>query len=317
VFAACNLTHGHAPIDAIGDGAAPACTTTPAWWSGAFHTRYAIGIGGAPEGYTLRVDATAVLATATDVRIVVHDTMTREIDRVAEGTALSFRVPGAGTVWLYAGTGSGVAATNPRNVYLFAEDFEGIAAGSNADGPFIPLPATEWTVVDEGGNHIYRTIAGSRHPAQIRNLLIDDSEITARMRFGPGGAQNHSGLASRGNSMVPATMDGYVGQLMANVNRARIAEYTNGISPPVELSGMDRPVPRSTWFVLRLVTIGNNLRFYVDGVLQLTATRLGSDGRTIGIFAVDNDVDFDDVRVRAALDPEPIATLGPAETCGD
>ena len=78
---------------------------------------------------------------------------------------------------------------------------------------------------------------------------------------------------------------------------------------------MTRVVPRATWFDIRLVTIGNNLAFYVDGALQVTATKTGSGGRTIGIFAVDNDVDFDDARVRMTLDPEPIAALGPAEAC--
>jgi hypothetical protein len=318
LLAACGFTHGRTPTDAVtttdGD-APPACTTTPAWWNDAFSTRYPINTSGAPEGFTLRLDAASVLATDPNVRVVVHGATTQELDRLVEGNLVSFKVPPSGTLWLYAGSGSGVAPANPRNVYLFAEDFDDIAAGGNADGPFIPLPANEWSVFDDGGNHIYRTVAAGRHPAQIRNLLIDDSDITARMRFGPGGAQNHSGLASRGNSMVPATMDGFVGQLMANINRARIAEYTDGGASPPELAGMNRAVPRATWFDIRMVTIGTNVSLYVDGTMQVSTTKTGSDGRAIGIFAVDNDVDFDNVRVRMALNPEPAGSLGPAETC--
>ena len=293
----------------------PKCTTSPPWWDVAFTSRFPLSVS-APADYTLRVDASAALAAGPDVRVIVHDGMNvREIDRIFESPAVTFKVPRTGTVWLYAGAGAGTAKSNLANVYLFAEDFESIAPGANADGPFVPLPAAEWSVIDDAGNHIIRTVAGGRHPAAIRDLLVDDLEISARMRFGPGGAQNHCGLAARGNSMAVATMDGFVGQLMANIERARIAEYTNGISPPIELIGLDRPVPRATWFDMRMRVIGDLVQLYVDDVLLLAAMQPGSDGRTVGIFAVDNDVDFDDVRVRLAAAPEPTATIGAEQKC--
>jgi hypothetical protein len=287
---------------------------TPPWWDPAFTSRFPLSVS-APPNYTLRIDASTVLAAGPDVRVVVHDaTDARELDRVLESPALSFRVPSAGSVWLYAGPGPGTAKANPANVYLFAEDFESAAPGAYVGG-LDPLPATEWTVVDDGGNHIIRTAFAGRHPAAVRNLLVDDVEISARMRYGPGGSQNHCGLAARGNSMAVATMDGFVGQLMQNIQRTRIAEYTDGISPPIELVGLDRPVPRDTWFELRMRIIADTLELYVDGALQLTAVKTGSDGRMVGIFAVDNDTDFDDVRIRLAQTPEPVATIGAEQHC--
>ena len=289
--------------------------TTPAWWNAAYPTRFSVDTGTAPAGYTLTVAAGPALSAGADVRVIVHDTTTTELDRLIAGTSVTFKVPAAGTVWLYAGPTTSTPPANPANVYVFAENFDALAAGTNADGPFIPLPAIEWIIIDDAGNHIFRTGMGGRHSAAIRDLTITDSEIETRMRFGPGGTQNHAGVAARGNSMATTTFDGFVGQLMQNINRTRIAEYTNGASPPLELAGNPHAVPRATWFTVRMRMIGSAVQLFVDDVQVATVAQTSSDGQLIGLLAVDCDVDYDDVRVRMAMTPEPVATLGAEQRC--
>jgi hypothetical protein len=309
VLAACSFDHG-VPAGATSDAA---CVTSPPWWDPAFVARFPVGVT-APPGYTLRVDATAALAAGPDVRVVVDAPVATEIDRLLESSSITFQMPAAGNVWLYAGPGAGAPKANPANVYRFAESFDAMALGGNADGPLIPLPANEWKVNDDGGNHVLHAAGIARHPAAIRNLMPSDVEISARIRYGAGGGQNHVGLALHGNSMAADTMDGFVGQLQLDIQRARIGEYVNG-QTPTDLFGVNRTIARQRWYALRLRMIGDTLDFFVDDQPVATATKSGSDGSLIGLFAHNCDVDYDDVRVRMAMTPEPLATLGTEERC--
>ena len=51
----------------------------------------------------------------------------------------------------------------------------------------------------------------------------------------------------------------FVGQLQADIQHARIAEYTNGISPPAELAIMDREILRDRSYGLRLRFVGDHI----------------------------------------------------------
>jgi hypothetical protein len=317
LIGACRFAHGVAPDLPAGD-AIDACAAAPPWWDPAYAHRFPIDVGGAPAGYTVQVDAAVALALAlpggNDLRFVVHDATAEEHDRELAAPLVEVRVPGRGTPWLYVGNAEAAAPReDPEGVFLFAESFDGVAVGDNLSARFEPLPSSEWQVADDGGNRVYRAAGGGRHPAAIRGLMLDDGEIRARVRFRSGGTQNHNGLAARGNSMVPATMDGFVGQLMRDVQRTRIAEYSNGVSPPVELSGAERAVTQGIWYALRLRFVGDDLELFVDDVRVATATRPGADGLQVGLFAHNCDVDYDDVRVRLAMEPEPIAMLGASE----
>ena len=288
--------------------------TTPPWWDSAFVARFPLSVS-APASYTLTVDASAALAAGSDVRVVVHDTTATELDRVLDGSNVTFKVPASGSVWLYAGPGPTRAKANPANVYLFAEDFEGIALGNNGGGPFIPQPPNEWSVADDSGNHVFHAAGLARHPAAVRNLMPTDVELQARVRIGTGGVQDHIGLAARGNSMDPNTMDGFVGQIQLDVQHRRIAEYVNGVSPPNELAVANGTVSRGVWYALRFRLVGSMLQFFVDGQLIVSATAGAADGTFLGLFAYDCDVDFDDVKIRAAMTPEPVATVGAIQRC--
>ncbi|HEY5950031.1 MAG TPA: hypothetical protein VIV40_31265 [Kofleriaceae bacterium] len=311
VLAACTFDHG---VGAGSGDDTPSCTTTPPWWDPAFVARFPLSVS-APPGYTLRVDASQALAAGPDVRVVVHDTQAREIDRLLESPAVTFKVPSSGSIWLYAGPGTGTAKASLPNIFLFAEDFASIPTATNADGPFIPLPANEWNVVDDAGNHVLHAAGIARHGAAIRGLMPADAEISARIRFGAGGGQNHVGLAMHGNSMAADTFDGFVTQLQLDISHWRIAEYINGASPPTELTGIDRAVARGKWYALRMRIIGDTITFFVDDQLVVSTTKAGADGNMIGLFAHNCDVDYDDVRVRMAASPEPTATLGAVQRC--
>jgi hypothetical protein len=305
LVAACGFEHG-----SLGDDGGGTCSTT--WWNTSYAHRFRLDTQ-APAGYTLQIDATAILAQSftssrDDVRVVLDDST--ELDRLITGSLLELKMPAQGTVSIYTGNAAGSPApSDPSRVYLFAESFEGAAPADR----FEALPTNEWTIVDDLGNHIFHAQGVSRHPAAIAGMSLTDGEIRARMRWGTGGGQQHNGLAARGSNMVPATMDGFVGQLQGDVNRRRIAEYSDGISPPAELVAEDFTVERGRWYELRLRFVGDNLALALDGMPVLAATKTGSDGNHVGLYAHDCDVDYDDVRVRLYQEPEPSYTLGADE----
>ena len=286
------------------------------WWNNSYAHRFRVDTQ-APAGYTLQIDATAILAQSytssrDDVRVVVDDTT--EIDRVLTRSMLELRVPAEGTLAIYTGD---INASSPRadpsRVYLFAESFENYAVGDNVAARFDVLPPTDWMVANDLGNHVFHAQGGSRHPAAIAGMSLHDGEISARLRWGTGGTQQHNGLAARGSNMLQATMDGFVGQLQGDLNRTRIAEYTDGFSPPAELVSDPFTVVRGHWYELRLRFFGDEISLAVDGVPTLATTKPGSNGDLVGLYAHDTDVDYDDVRVRMYQQPEPAYTLGPDE----
>lgn len=309
------LTASDAPETSgdTGDSNDAAVCPAPAWEQPYAH-RFAITTN-APPGFTLTIDATVprvlALASGDDLRVFAGDT---EVDRILVGNQLELKVPATGALSIYVGDpAAGAPPVAPANVYLAAASFDDLPAGDHADVAFDPQPLLEWTVVDDNGNHVYRAQGSGRHPNAVRGLAPTNADIRARLRIVTGGGQQHNGLAARGNSMAPATMDGFVAQLLGDSDRERIAEYTDGASPPVELSGAARTVARDIWYAMRLRYIGDDIAMYVDDVLALSATQAGSDGQLVGLFAHDCVADFDDVTVRMAVDPEPTVTLGAIE----
>ena len=144
-------------------------------------------------------------------------------------------------------------------------------------------------------------------------MTIADGELRARMRVAAGGGQQHDGLAARGNSMAAATMDGFVAQLQSDIMRVRIGEYTNGTGVTDWAFVDNHAIARATWYTLRLRFVGDTLEFAIDDEPALTAIRPGSDGMLVGLYGYEPDVDFDDVRLRAVIAPEPTTQLGADE----
>jgi hypothetical protein len=311
----CGFTPGVVPADAVVDVDTAGACAAPAWDLPYAH-RFLLATN-APADYTVTVDVSEALAMSLaggdDLRVVDDD---GELDRVLAAATVDLRVPAAsgGAVFIYVGAlGAGIPPRDPANVYIAAESFDALPIGDNAAARFDPQPVADWTVVDDGGNHIYRAQGASRHPAALRGLALADADIRARLRIDTGGGQQHDGLAARGNSMAPLTMDGFVTQLQGDSDRQRIAEYANGASPPAELSFSARTIARDTWYAMRLRYVGDAIEMYIDGALVLSATQPGSDGKLVGLFAHDCIADYDDVTVRLAVSPEPSAMLGARE----
>jgi hypothetical protein len=311
VFAACSFDHGSAVPPA------GTCTPPPGWWNPAYHVRARIDTGGAPTGYTIALDDTPLQRFFmgegyVDAQVVVDHTTV--IDRVFEGGRMYVKVPAEGELWIYAASSAIELHEDLNNVFLFATNFSDELPLDQFD----LQPPGDWSVVTydlgiAGRQHVLRVTGPGRHPGAIENLALTDGEISAGVRFLAGTGQQHNGLAVRGNSLQPATMDGFVGQLQADIQHARIAEYTNGVSPPAELSIMDRTIMRDRMYGLTLRFVGDVLTLSIDGEVALTTTMAGADGNLLGLFAHDCDVEFGYVRVRPAMDPEPLATLGPEE----
>ncbi len=57
----------------------------------------------------------------------------------------------------------------------------------------------------------------------------------------------------------------------------------------------------------------STLGFAIDGEPALTAIRPGSDGMLVGLYGYEPDVDFDDIRLRAVISPEPTTQVGADE----
>lgn len=265
--------------------------------------RYALSTS-APSGYTIDLDIAQLQAAPEDIRVFVDDVT--EIDRLIENGHLFFKMPAEGALSIHIDERGAPPRADPSRVFMFAESFDDASAMPRFD----LQPPGDWSVTTE---HVLHVAGASRHPGQINGLALGDGEVRARIRFGAAMGQQHNGVAARGKSMAPLTMDGFVGQLQADVQQARIAEYSDGFSPPAELVTMNRAVDRGVWYALRLRYVGDSIELFIDGVQTLVATKSGSDGELVGIFAHDCEVDFDDVRVRLAMDPEPVATIGPEE----
>ena len=307
-------------LDAI-DAPVFTCQTQPPWWDLTWQHRVLVDTGGAPPGYTLVFDASAVIAASqasgADVRAVIHDSAgARELDRLVEGNTVALRVPDGGALYLYVGRpGASAGPSAPGNVYAFAEDFEAFAVGVDGAPRFAPTPPTGWSVADAGGNHVYRAAQGSRFATAISDLRLPHGEVEARVRFGTGGGSNHAGLLGRGSNLVQVMFDGFVEQLLGDSNLSRVAEYVDGISPPVQLASLARTVERDRWYRLRLRFAGDTVELYVDGTLEASGPSLATNGDRVGLFAHQADLDYDDVRARAVLVPEPVVALGTLETC--
>lgn len=305
-----------------GDGAdddAPLCHgATPAWWNAAWATRVHVDTGTAPSGYTLRIPASTVLARALpsfdDVRAVSDDG--DEIDRVIEGRTIVVKVPASRSLWLYVeNPAAGAPLADPANVFLFAESFDTMQIGSDGSPRFAPVAANTWTVAADGANHVYHALNNMRLNAQISSVLLLEGEIEARMRPGPAGGNNHNGLMVRVTATDLAGFDGFVGQLQEDVDVSRVVEYQNGVSPPVTLAQITRPVDRGTWYDMRVRFAGGVVESYINGTLEVTGANANVDGQMLGLFSHYGDADFDDVRVRAVMSPEPAVALGALESC--
>jgi hypothetical protein len=302
------------------------------WWNADFPMRRPLAVEQAPYEYTMRLvlDAStlptaqelvsASLAAGQDLRVLRFDgSAWTELDRQilafdSAGVEIRFRIQESGgfpgdseSYYLYYGNSSpGAPLEDLSRVYRRWHDFEGDAIGSDGSPAFSPLPAADWQVVDDGGNHVYLASGTSRHSAQLAGLEQEDGVFEARMKVtAPDFTnQNHNGLMIRANNFIPNEMDAYVAQQRGNEQVSAVVTYRTGsfVTTGTTLAG---PIQPQEWYQLRAEFIGGNLDFYIDDALVISMTDAELLRTGLGLFGFTCDVIFDDVSVRDLLAPEP------------
>ena len=286
-----------------------------------------------PSGYTvsLILDTASLIsqgqmqADCADLRISHNDGVTEsELNRLVEGcntssTTVTFRtqaeigVGGTGVDYrLYYGN---AAATDPpedpNNVYAFFDDFEdGDAAGwSGAKGT--------WSVVDDGGNYVYRyTNGGANWAVSYVNLPgVSDLEYVAKIRATDNPFTNWIGLAFRiqdENNFLTFYQSRDTAPSLFKFARIVSDNHTIPEQPVFTM-------PPDVWYWLRLQAIGNQVRarIWADGSAEPTGWNIERTESTfqsetnIGttLYNHTTEADWDDVQVRRLVDSEPTVTL--------
>jgi hypothetical protein len=315
------------PVDAgVPDAGLPPCD--PLWLDDNLRARWPITADAAPPNYTLRLtltgaEAAEVFNTSTasgdDVRVASFDGQSwTELDRVlvsfaADDVRVDLREAGGDALFLYADhAAAGAPPDEPRNVYRFFEDFEGFNVGDDGNALFVPRPAADWSVEDDGGNRVYRAQGGGRHTARIRNNAQASGVLSARMKLAVATQSDHNGLAVRGADLLPADMDAHVVQLRRNEGVSGIVHYRGGSFIQIDTS-TPRTIDTGVFYEVEARFIGDTVELFVDGALTDTLGGVQQGENRLGLFGFDVDAVFDDVTLRDLVVPEPAVTLGGRE----
>lgn len=307
------------------------------WWNPGFSMRRSLALDPAPYAYTMQLilDATTVptaqelvdrslVAGAQDLRVVRRNGSTwEEIDRQvlafdSNRVEIRFRIQeadgfagGGAQYYLYYGnSGAGPALADRSKVYRHWHDFEGDAIGSDGSPALNSLPAGEWRVEDDSGNHVYRANGVSRLTAELVGVTAQNAVFEARMRVvAPDfGSANHDGLALRVDNFIPAELDAYIAQLRGSEQVSAIVTYRTGsfITTGVVSAA---PIQVQQWYQLRAELSESTIDFYVDGLLVVTMNNAELLRTGLGLFAFDGDAVFDDLSVRDRLPAEPVVAV--------
>ncbi len=287
-----------------------------------------------PSGYTVRL----VLNTAdlisqgqmqdncTDLRITYDNGVVEsELDRLVEGcntvsttvlfqTQAEISLGGTDTAYqLYYGNPLAPAPpADPGNVYAFYDDFE------DGDASEWSVKGT-WSVVDDGGNHIYRYTGGGPSWAisYVDLAGVSDLEYVAKIRAdgdtGDPGYTQWIGLAFRIQDQ-DNFLTFYQSRDTSEFKYARIVGDSHTIFQHPAFV-----MPADTWYWLRLQAIGNQVRarIWEDGsaeptVWSIETTESNFQSETsIGatLYNHTTEADWDEFQVRRLVDVEPTVTL--------
>jgi len=285
-----------------------------------------------PSGYTVSfvldtqslVSLGQMQANCADLRVTHNDGGTEsELDRLVEGcntsaTTVTFRTQaevGIGSTdtdyrLYYSNPAAANPPQNPSNVYAFYDDFQdGDAAGWNgADGT--------WSVVNDGGNYIYRYTTGGANWAISYVALpsLSNLDYVAKIRATSGtNFTRWIGLAFR----IQNQTNFLTFYQSRDVNQFKFARVVNDVHTvvlsPAYTMGAD------TWYRLRLQAIGNQVRarIWQDGTTEPTAWNIQTTDTTfqsstnigVTLYQHTTAADWDDVQVRMLVDAEPTITL--------
>ncbi|MGD1993814.1 MAG: DUF2341 domain-containing protein, partial [Anaerolineae bacterium] len=282
-----------------------------------------------PAGYTvmMTLDTAGLVAAGQmqsdcdDLRISFDDGVTEvELDRIVEGcdstsTTIRFQTQAEVAVGasdqryqLYYGNSAAVnPPQDPTAVYAFYDDFEdGDAAGWSA------VKGT-WSVVDDGGNYIYRYTGGGAVWALSDVSLSGLSNLDYQTRMRAASTTQWIGLAFRIQDQ-DNFMTFYQSRDVSQFKRARIIGDNHNI---IEHPGYT--MDADTWYRVRIQAIGSQLRarIWEDGAAEPTSWLISATDSqfqtesAVGftLYNHTTNADWDDVQVRHLVDAEPTVLL--------
>jgi len=312
------------------------------WWNGAYRYRQRVtvttGTAAVTSGYSVQLNLNHAqlvqqgksLASGDDLRLLYWNQGNcnwSELDRVlgdgsswnSTTTRFWFKLQNGiaanssdDNYYVYYGNAS---ATNPpanrSNVYLFWDDFESYSLGSNGSPNWSPGAAC-WSVVDDGGNKVYRGSSSGRCGSMVSGVWIENAVYEARYKRVTTDS-NDSGLPFRATDLSVSAIDTYVAQLRGNENVAAIVEYNTGSWGGI-LNSTSFTVTVGQWYNLRVRYMGTNFELFVDDVLRVTASDPTKTIGGVGVFVWNGRGYFDDVKTRKYTQPEPTVSVGAEES---
>jgi len=320
------------PVDAC----APA---NPDWWNTAFAHRAPLIIGAAPGEYTLELELTGSAAAAltdraltgngSDVRVVWIGAMNAvEINRelIAYGperVVLRFQLQttqsypgGSGAYYLYVGASlANSPAADLKKVYLFFEDFEQFALGSNASTLFHSYPNAGWQVVDSGSaHHVFNATGSGAHYSELIGATLIDGVIEARIALLVAtGTPASAGLIFRATGMPNLGGDFYYGRLSLAGSTMGVCEVNNGNQIGC-LATTPFVANADTWYPLEIRFRAADATATAEHSVSASASGLATVNQQLALMTYNSEALFDDVKVRKLVVPEPTVALGGWET---
>ncbi len=281
-----------------------------------------------PSGYTVSfsLDTAALvgegklLSDCADLRISFAGAPEVEIDRLVSGcntasTRITFRTqaaidPGTADTRYIFNFGNPAAVTppqNPASVYAFYDDFQdGDASGWNAE-------KGTWTIVNDGGNYIYRYSGGGTGWAlSSTTLAASDIDYLSKIRA----VANTSwiGLAFR----ISDPNNFLTFYQSRDVNQFKFAEIRANTHYIINPTPGFTMAPNA-WYWLRVQTVGSTVRarIWADGSSEPVTWLYSATNTTyqslqnIGLTLYNHTTtaDWDAVQVRRLAAVEPVVTL--------
>lgn len=210
------------------------------------------------------------------------------------------------TVYMYYGN-TGVATTSDgSNTFLFFDDFSGTLAKwtvEKTSGLFPQIQGGGFVRMGGGSTgspYGHTSLGSSATYSGFNNNAFDGKFYLATDAIGEQAFRGNFA----GNTGYKSRSDSRAGQGQSILK----PPYTNGSWGFLASCGADGSVPTALiWYKFSITANGTTLKFYRDGVLRRNCT--DSSYSSAGEVALQNHygsyTDYDDVRVRKFVDPEP------------
>ncbi|MBI2890199.1 MAG: hypothetical protein HYY13_05385 [Nitrospirae bacterium] len=312
---------------------------TVAWWDGNFSNRQIIHIRNdsnldMPQGYTLLfnldhaslVSAGQSLSNGNDIRIVYYSRTRKvnvELDRLAatswntSATEIRFRAQNrlksgreSRDYYLYYNNpAAGGPPADQNNVYLIYDDFSGTLSKWGTPG------TGSWSIssgvldsADSSNTHYFLQQSYLPTPSAFemewKGYSPFDGSIWnffMTLRENPADTQQRIVVGAR-----------------EGADEWRVEQWTSSTAETTYTS-YSQTIDRGIWYSCKVRLNGNVITFWVDGAQKFTYTMTGAEttwNTVMGLGNEDSHAQFDDVKFRYYISPEPVVQLEEAWKSG-